>query len=186
MNRKSPERRSAQVVFVCTVVPTLVVLLAFTGILQAAAQSYGDWFVETSKATYFYAVSVNDSGNVLGQFCFPGDGSCIWLIGMKPSCKSGARYPVLANSDAGAVHLEVLCDGQLESGLYRYAFTSFDNVDNMVRQSSRVGFAIPLEEDQFRVVRFNTRGGAAALSAMRSAAERRTKPVGRGTRDEKL
>jgi hypothetical protein len=164
----------------------LLLVALSVGFESAQAQSFGDWFAETQSRTALYAASINDSGNVFGQFCFLGEGSCVWLVALKTGCQKGDKYPVLANSDAGAVHLEVYCDGQLESGLYRYAFTTFDPVENLVKQSARIGFALPLQEDEFRVVRFNLRGALAAISAMRAAAESRTKPATRGTRDERM
>src|SRR5438128_3234075 len=165
----------------------IVAFLTFlNGAVPGQAQPFGRWFAETNKSEFLYALSINDSGNVLGQFCYPGEGSCVWLIGFKTRCQKGDNYPVLANSDAGSLHLEVLCDGQLESGLFRYVFTSFDQVDNIVRQGTRVGFAVPLQKDEFQVVRFDLTGATSALSAMRAAAEKRTQPVKRGTRDERL
>jgi len=171
-----------------TVLVCLVAFAVLAGEATTDAQTFGDWYVDTAPKgnAALYAISVNDSGNVFGQFCFPNAGSCAWLIGLKTACKSGDQYPVLANSDAGAVQLEVLCDDQLANGLYRYAFTDFEKVDNLVRQSGRVGFALPLQQDQFQVVRFNLRGASAALSAMRTAAERKITPAPRGTRDQKM
>jgi hypothetical protein len=165
-------------------IATFAMLLA--DVVLAHAQTFGSWFVGTKRSDFLYALSINDSGNVLGQFCYPGDGSCIWLIALKTGCQKGDHHPVLANSDAGSVHLDVLCDGQLESGLFRYAFTNFDQVDNIVRQGTRVGFALPLQKDEFRVVRFDLSEAASALATMRAAAEKKTLPVRRGTRDEKL
>lgn len=167
-------------------IPLIVGLIAMVLASAAHAQTFGDWFVDTKGPTALYAASVNDSGHVFGQFCFPGADSCVWLIGLQTGCEKGAQYPVLANSDAGAVHLKMFCDGQLDSGKYRYVFTDFDEVDDLVRQATRIGFALPLQEDQFRVVRFNVRGAAAALSVMRGATQRRITPTQRGTRDEKM
>lgn len=168
----------------CLLVVACVLLLG--GAAAGRAQTIGSWFVETTKTGFLAALSANASGNVLGQFCYPDEGSCVWLIGLKTGCRRGERYPVLANSDAGSVHLHVLCDGQLEGGLFRYAFTNFDQVDNIVRRGARVGFAVPLEQDEFRVIRFDLAGATGALAVMRAAAERRAQPVRRGTRDERL
>src|SRR5262245_41820124 len=162
-------------------------ILAGAPVIQA--QTMGAWYVETKTSddsSPMYALTVNDSGNAFGQFCYAADGKCYWLIGLKTTCNPGDKYPVLANSDAGSAQLEVLCMGPLSGGnLHRYAFTDFDQIDGLVRESARVGFALPLQKDEFRVVRFNLHGAAAALSAMRSAAERQVRPTKRGTRDQK-
>jgi hypothetical protein len=161
----------------------------FSSPVGSHAQSFGDWYAETSDPATMYAASVNDSGNVLGQYCFPDDGACVWLIGIKTGCEPGGKYPVLANSDTGAAHLDALCGGKLSDGLYRYAFSDFSAIDNFIKQATRVGFALPLQEDQFRVIRFNLDGASRAVSVMRAAAtaaHSRIKPASRGTRDERL
>jgi hypothetical protein len=152
------------------------------------AQTFGSWAVGVSGSS-LYAATVNDSGNLLGQYCFPADGSCFWLLGMKTSCNEGDRYPVLANSDAGASHMEVLCSAKLDNGMYRYVFTDFDKVDAILSKGSRVGFAIPLDGDQFRVVRFNITDSNSAVARMKTTAEKAQQLSPRspsGTRDQTL
>lgn len=150
------------------------------------AQANEGWVVEMESKHFLYAVTMNDSGALLGQYCFPDEGSCIWLVGMEIPCNKDDRYHGLANSDVGAQPLELLCDTQLDNGLYRYVFTDFKAVDAIVRRDSRLGIAIPLADGQFRVVRFNLEGSTRALDRMRSATERRLKPAGKTTRDQLL
>jgi hypothetical protein len=166
--------------------------LALTGMLtvsiiscNALAQEIGNWTIDTKSKEFLYAATINDSGALLGQFCSLKDGNCMWLLGMSTACNKGDSYPVLVNSDAGALHLQVYCDGQLESGSYRYAFTDFDAVDNAIRKSSKIGFAVPLQSDQFKVVRFLTNGAISALTIMRTAAEKKTS-TDTGTKDQEL
>jgi hypothetical protein len=52
---------------------------------------------------------------------------------------------------------------------------NFDEVDAFVRESSRIGFAFPVDGDQFSVIRFDVKGAAQALSAMRTIVEKRSK-----------
>ncbi|WP_292979358.1 hypothetical protein [Nitrosomonas sp.] len=152
----------------------------------ANAQTNGSWIAETESKHFLYAATVNDSGALLGQYCFPGEGSCIWLVGMEIPCNKDDKYHGLANSDIGAQPLELLCDTQLDNGLYRYVFTDFKAVDTIVRRDRRLGIAIPLADGQFRVVRFDLEGATRALDTMRSAADRRMKPAGKNTRDQLL
>jgi hypothetical protein len=70
--------------------------------------------------------------------------------------------------------------------MYRYAFTDFDSIDGLVAKSSKIGVALPLEGDQFRVIRFDLNGATKAVGSMRGVAERRTQPTRPGTRDEEL
>jgi hypothetical protein len=95
---------------------------------------------------------------------------------MSSSCDEDATTPVLANSDGFAANLKLLCMGRLDGGNYAYAFTDFDQVDELVRNSDSIGFAVPLGGDEFKMVKFNVRGASAALSAMLAATNKRVKP----------
>lgn len=155
------------------------------------AESFGKWHTGTTNSgeKLFFAVTANDSGNLLGQYCSPSTGNCIWLLGMNASCKEGDQYPVLANSDKGAAHILVYCNAKLDNGLYSYVFTDFDTVNDFVMKGSKIGFAVPLQSDQFRVVRFDLIGSNRAISTMRSIAEkthRRSPSKTTNTRDQDL
>jgi hypothetical protein len=168
---------------ICFIV-SIVVL--FFHIPFAQSQTFGNWFSDTKSRDCLYAATVNDSGNLLGQFCYPGADACIWMLGMQTGCTKGNVYPVLVNSDSGSYTLEIVCDGQLEGGLYRYAFTNFDLVDDLVNKADRIAFAVPLQQDNFRVIRFDLDGATKAIAFMRAAGEARAKPARSGTRDQTL
>lgn len=150
----------------------------YAGMLGASslayAQDFGKWTVVTDDPTMMYAVTFNDSGALFGQYCYPDQGSCLWLISVTTSCEKDHKYPVLANSDGGAVPLTLQCQGPIggkgEDAKFAYVFTDFDAVSNLVKSATRIGFAVPLQADQFKVVRFEVDGSAPALSAMRSKA----------------
>lgn len=155
------------------------------------AQSRDEWFtgVTDSGDKLFYAATMNESGNILGQYCDPSTGNCIWLLGMSTVCKEGDQYPVLANSDASSAHILVYCSARLDNGHYRYVFTEFDVINNIVMKGVRVGFAVPLQADQFRVVRFNLSGSNRAIASMRAAAEKiqkKSSSKSTGTKDQDL
>lgn len=157
---------------------TLLLTAAYLYSVPALSAQFGSWDVDVTpdgSEEILYAGTTNDSGAILGQFCVPSTDSCVWLIAMTTSCDEGHTYPVLANSDAGAAQLLVLCNAKLENGLYRYVFTDFDAVDNIVRKGSRVGFAAPLQSDQFKVVRFRLNGSIEALTLLNATSERATK-----------
>ena len=162
-------------------------LLAFTVVFGSSAygqvQTYGDWKVDLSDPSLYAAVTVNDSNHEFGQYCFfDKDSSCDWFFETDMSCKDGSKYPVLANADREALYLEVLCLGEVK-GRYAYAFTDFDKVDKLIRASKRVGFAVPTQGDEFVVFRWDLKDVMNALSAMRTAAERRTRSIPKSTRD---
>lgn len=169
----------------------MTVVVAVLSLAQPAStgsQTFGSWEVSTKDRDALHATTINDSGHLLGQYCYLDGGSCLWLLGFRSRCEADARYPVLMNSSAGSRSLEVLCGGEVPGlpGLFRYVFTNFDQINEAVLGSTRIGFAFPLQGDEFRVVRFDLAGASAALSAMRAAATKRIRPVHRGTQDEKL
>jgi hypothetical protein len=172
-----------------------LLLLAFALATPGSADetSIGDWRVGTTAGLdSLYAATINDSQNGLGQFCYPAQGSCLWLLTLPTMCTQGQAVPVLVNSDAGAYYLRLTCLDALPSGHYRYVFSEFAEVDNVIRRAaSQIGFAVALADGTFRVVRFSLRGALPALTAMRDAADKRvgTRPGPgglTGTRDQRL
>ena len=157
-----------------------------TAIAQERA-TFGDWITGTTTAgNALFAGTTNDSGNVLGLYCYPGEGSCVYLLGMRTRCTQGNKYPVLVNSDQGSLHLEIMCNGRQQNKLYEYVFTNFKTIDDIVMKAYRVGFAMPLENDQFNVIRFSLIGSNEAVSRLLENAARRAVPARGGTRDQRL
>lgn len=133
----------------------------------AQAESFGSWSTgRNAKSGTVYAVTMNDSGDVFGEYCFASDSSCVWLLGTSTGCKIGSSYPVLANSDAGAASLGVYCADKLHDGTSSYAFTDFKTMQNIVERGTKLGIALPLLGDHFRVLRFALGGSNRAISVM--------------------
>ena|SRR5258705_12849485 len=164
------------------------VLITAVGDAHAQTQTFGAWKVSTDKSAYAWAGTINESGHVFGQFCDFSDGSCRWVVGMGTGCNPGDRYPVLVNSNEGSEGMEVSCQGELAGtpGTYTYAFTDFDEVTSHMAKGGRIGIAIPLNGDQFRVVRFDLTGAPAAIASMRALASSKTRATRQGTRDTRL
>ena len=157
----------------------LSALTLSTGLLAhgvAVAATFADWEASGDRTSSIVsAATINRNKEIFGQWCYPDKGNCLWLIGITTHCNEGDRYPVLANSDVGAVQLEVQCLGRLQvTGAYELVFTKFDDVDRIARKATRVGFRIPLHRDRPRVVRFSLSGAVRALTVMREAASSAT------------
>lgn len=151
----------------------------------SSAQTVGQWSYQLESP--YYAATVNDSGNIFGQWCDVEAGSCLYMIALPSRCQEGSEYPVLVNSDQHAMSSTLVCRGQLEGGKYRYAISGFDKIDNIVRTSKRIGLAMPLEGDEFAVYRFSLDGAQLAVSVMRSTVDRASTDGGRkNTRDQRL
>lgn len=169
-----------------------IALKLLTGFLVpglAGAATFSDWEASGDRTgSFFSAATVNRSREVFGEWCYPGKGNCIWLLGITTHCHEGNIYPVLANTDVGAVQLEVRCLGKLEiTGAYELAFTNFDDVDHITRKATHVHFALPLHAGRFRIMRFSLAGAVRALTVMREAAgSSTTRAKTRGTQRETL
>lgn len=152
-----------------------VLAVVCAGGALAQSQKSQSWSqgVTTDKQGMF-AATVNDSGAVFGQYCYPGDGengTCYWILANDVTCESGSRYPVLVNSDAGAYSFEVLCFKQ-DEGRGRFAVTNFDQIDKIVREGGRIAIAFPMASGLFQVNRFTLDGASRAVSSMRALASR--------------
>lgn len=103
---------------------------------------------------------------------------------MDTKCDKGSRYPVLVNSISGSFVTEVYCNGVLDIGIYQYVFTDFKTLDSAVRKGTLIGFAVPLADGRFKVVRFDLTGSVAAITGLLANAANRSKQVHHGTRDQ--
>jgi hypothetical protein len=140
-------------------------------IIVLPAQSFCAWDTGVTKTgDFIYAATVNDSGNLLGVYCSTTTSDCLWLLGLTTACKEDSKYPTLANSETGAGYIEVYCSAQLENGMYRYVFSNFDQITDIISKNLIVGFALPLQGDQFKVVRFDLSGSNRAISKVLEAA----------------
>ena len=148
-------------------------LAVAAGMAPVLAQT-GTWSESISaNGEFVHASTLNTKGSFLGQFCYPANGKCMWLVGLKSRCTKGKRYPVLASGEGGASHVTMLCAGRKRIGeteYSRFVLSKFKSIDKMVRSGARIGFALPMGSGQFRVVRFSTNGAATSLDAMRRVA----------------
>lgn len=161
-----------------------------TPALAVAAEpvTIGNWMVGLSNdRDSTYAGNVNDSGSVLMETCSTSKDSCLWIVTLDSECKEGNTYPVLMNSEEGAAASSVKCMGESASGnTYRYLFTDWKTLEGVILKGKRVGFAFPMQSDQFTVVRFALEGiDEAAPAAEKLAAETRNAMSG-GTRNTRL
>ena len=160
-------------------------LLLFVPHCWAGDVPAGDWVWNIDDPEAVHAGTENSAGNVLAQFCYPNDGSCIYVVSMGLDCKEGDSYTALVNTKSGATAIELLCGGEHdgESGSHLLVFQNFEEIDELVRKNSQIGFAIALAEGEFKAVRFSLRGSSQALDLMRRAAERLNEQAARKTKD---
>ena len=132
----------------------------------------GDWVWNAEDPEVYWAATTNDAGQMLAQFCDPEDGVCFYAVGFDTNCEEDASYPALVNSDIAAQSIELRCGSEVDDGGHLMHPVDFDQIDKLVRQANRIGFALPMEGDEFKAVRFSLRGSNEALDAMRDFAQK--------------
>ncbi len=155
---------------------------------SADTTTIGDWEVGfADDGATVYAGTVNDSDSVLAETCATDKDACYWILTTDSTCEAGAEYPVLVNSDQSAASAVVTCLGAAQSnGFYRYRFNSWKSLEAVILKASKVGFAFPLQQDQFTVVRFSLDGVAKASQMAERLALEARKSQAEGTRNVTL
>jgi hypothetical protein len=162
----------------------VALLLAGTASAAPAERKFGAWTVGfmSGKEAGVFAATINDSGGLLGQYCYKSEEKCLWLLANDINCEDGNQYAVLVNADTGAASAQIYCL-KIE-GKPRYVFVDFDLIDGIVRKATWFGIAFPMANGRFQVSRFALEGAAKAIAYMRSAAEGMVDKASRSTKDQ--
>ncbi len=151
----------------------------------AQVKTYRDWAVGlTSDRAGVFAATVNDSGGVFGQYCYPKADTCVWLLSNDTRCEDGSKYPVLVNTDTGSASTEIYC--RKVDGKSRYVFASYKDIEASIAGARWIGMAFPMQDGRFQVSRFSLSGAAAAVAAMEGKVKAATERASQSTEDEVL
>jgi len=156
----------------------LLVMLLFPASLAVAAEpvTFKDWVVGSGDG-FVYAITLNKSENLFGQFCYYDSGKCFYIVSFDAACSKGDSYPVLINTDIGAGTKQIVCDTNInDSKNYRY-FISYEDIDPLTKNAKKIGFAIPMQSDEFRAIRFSLDGASDSIRFMLQVFEKTAKPV---------
>lgn len=148
------------------------VLMLWGSVAWGEEFTSGDWTWSVDDSETYYAGTENSAGQMLAQFCHLDTGNCVYAVGFDTTCDEGDSYPALVNTDNGASSIEFLCGGELKDGSHLMLIQDFDQIDGIVRKAKRIGFALPMQGDEFKAVRFSLKGSVAAIDAMRKVAAR--------------
>ena len=152
----------------------------------AQERKFGAWVtgVNESKASV-YAGTTNESQGIFAQYCHIADGNCHWVLLNAIECEVGSNYTIFVNADIGASTHETQC--MKVDGKPRYTFYSFDEITAITLKSSKIAFAFPIGDSQFKVSRFSLSGSNEALDLMAKTGHQvMQKNKGKGTRDQML
>lgn len=147
---------------------SIAIALALAATMAQAQQKkkYGMWNLDVTSAPeepMQVASTVNATGSSTGVLCIQSTDTCDPFIKLDINCKHGGFYPMMINSAVGAFHLSTKCVhlGDLQ------LFVAEDATPMMsaFESGGEIGFAMPLESGQFRVIRFSTAGATAAIKA---------------------
>ena len=114
-----------------------------------------------------FTVGKDDNKQVLAVRCFRDSKKCAVILSMGTQCEDKAVYPMLINSDAGALQIRGFCT--VNEGRYEYILSPYDQVSQILYTGKGVlGIATPLEDGAFRAFRFNLFGAKDAIDVVSS------------------
>lgn len=160
-------RRYLAILFVVTLSTTAS---AQTG--RSKTLTYGDWtLMLSSDGKDLIAATGQDSDKILGYRCFTSDAKCAHTIVMATGCEDGEHYPVLINASSGSLTVDCLCSNN--DGTFELMPLDWDGFHNsLILSVGYIGFAIPLQDGRFKVVRFSLSGAKQAMDAAEAAIRR--------------
>lgn len=120
------------------------------------------------------AVTANDAEHYIGFRCFSETKQCVHVLSASTICVNGGSYPILINSDFSPMSMDAVC--RINGKIHELLLTQYDSIHKILQKGSNIGFAIPMQSGQFKVVRFSLLGSEEAMEYV----ERRTSEVKEG------
>jgi hypothetical protein len=128
----------------------------------AAEVTFGDWSVVRADNGDMVAGTHQDNySKVLIYRCFKSQKQCAHVVIVDVECDDGHSYPILVNSSHAALSMDAVCS--VNDGRGELVLSEFDAVHEILQKADVVGFAVPMQSGQFKVVRFSLNGSARAM-----------------------
>lgn len=146
-------------------------LVSFALLLSGSAAgqqaiTYGHWVMDNSVTGFQIAKTINENAAATGVFCSLETQSCDAYITLDVGCEDGEPYPMMINSSLGAYSLTTKC---MHIGKLKFFVASeFESMIQAFESGGEIGFAMPMQNGQFKVVRFSTVGATPAIKQARS------------------
>lgn len=143
---------------------------------NVANPRFGDWVADVN-GDYRESFTSNDSGSSIGVLCGGNTEACIAYLRSNTVCAEGAKQVALVNLQSGAFPIEMICakieiDSQSE-------FVSFlgdyGTMRGAMLRNNDIGIALPMQDGQFKVLRFSLRGASQAIEAVEKPPVSRSK-----------
>lgn len=134
------------------------------------ARQVGDWDLDFSIEGIQIAKVVNASGTALGILCTLGVDKCVAYLALSDmTCSPGKSFPMMMNIATGATNLSARCEKlEVQRVVHMLVLDEFSAFTSAVESGGEIGFAVPLDDGKFQVMRFSSRGAVAAVRAARS------------------
>ena len=118
------------------------------------------------------------------MYCFE---ACDFYLNTRTRCEEKAKIPVLINSDSASTYVTSSCIHLRQGAAIRYVFAIRDaDVVTAISSGQIIGFAMPLEGGDFKVVGFSLDGALAATRKAVDGMKARPKVRDTGLRDRTL
>lgn len=139
--------------------------IAFTALLTVSSVAQGkdkiifdegDWSAYRGDKTISLITNSKDGIGLLAG-CQVGSDSCSWMIIALPDiCQPGSAFPALVNGEPGGFATELTCNSN-DKEASTFVIKDFDTVTSIVRGSSSIQIAVPVE-GRIDVIEFPTAG----------------------------
>jgi len=140
----------------------LISLVSAEAVAQSEPLMLKEWgVVQANDGSSVSAVTVLSDQAAFGEWCFFSSKTCTWELLINVECIVGEQHLVLANSTSAYSALKIRCLGKPpQQDLYAYAF-NWKDLEDLIRSPtnvSKVAFAMPIRNSEFRVIRFSLDG----------------------------
>jgi hypothetical protein len=159
-----------------------VALIVCCGAAHAERRVIGDWALDVGDS-WTEALTANDSAASFGYYCT--GGSCSFYLDLHTSCGvDGTRTPMLVNTELGSASVMATCVNLAVGGTTRHV-NVLRNEDMLaaIGKGSTIGFSVPMQGGQFKLVQFSLNGAAAATNGATSSMEQLARSRARQPRD---
>lgn len=135
-------------------------------------RNFDDWAMSYSTEGTPFILTRNDSGSLFGQWCDAEESSCYWILASQTPCKKGNEAPALVSAEGGVTAITTICSTPITVAgklMYRVLLSPFDDMEKIIKGGARISFALAVENDNFRVIRYSLKGVSLANLAMNRA-----------------
>ena len=131
-----------------------------------ASERIGSWEAIVDGTDIQIAKTTNAAGAATGILCFVSSNTCAVYIASDVECREKGKYPMMINASTGAITTNGTC--VKVAGSKVMILDEFQNMIETFEGGGEVGFAIPMADGKFNVLRFDCVGATLAIRKARA------------------